>query len=135
MLSLKEKAQVLETKSLEASQELAPLKEELAHAESDLKESQNEEKSYLEYYYKQILELPEKNIRMTIDLRADNSFYWGKIHENRAFPAGSYLLFAKGKKGDEDYWTLLEVPLVDFHKTDLEITQSAFIPLINYLKE
>ncbi len=135
VLSLKEKAQVLETKALEANQELAPLKEELAHAEIDLKESQNEEKSYLDYYYKQILELPEKNIRMTIDLRADNTFYWGKIHENRAFPAGSYLLFAKGKKGDEDYWTLLEVPLVDFHKTDLEITQSAFIPLINYLKE
>ncbi len=135
VLSFKEKAQVLEMKALEAGQELAPLKEELAHAERDLKESQNEEKSYLDYYYKQILELPEKNIRMAIDLRADNTFYWGKIHENRAFPAGSYLLFAKGKKGEEDYWTLLEIPLVDFHKTDLEITQSAFMPLIDYLKE
>ncbi len=134
VVTLKERAQVLETKTIEANQELAPLREELASAEGDLKESQAEESNFLDYYYKQILELPEKNVRAMIDLRADNTFYWGKIHENKAFPAGNYLLFVRGKKGDEDYWTMIEFPLIEFHKTDIEITQSAFISIADYLK-
>lgn len=135
VISLKDRAQTLEIKIGEANQELSPLKTELVRAEGDLKESQDEEKSFLEYYYKQILELPEKNIRMTIDLRADNTFTWGRIHENKAFPAGNYLLYIKGKKGDEDYWTMVEFPLIDFHKTDIEVTQSAFVSLLEYLKK
>ena len=135
VISLKDRAQILEIKIGEANQELSPLKTELVRAEGELKESQDEEKSFLDYYYKQILELPEKNIRMTIDLRADNTFTWGRIHENKAFPAGNYLLYIKGKKGDEDCWTMIEFPLIDFHKTEIEVTQSAFVSLLDYLKK
>jgi hypothetical protein len=135
VIALKDRAQLLEIKVGEAQQELAPLKTELSRAESDLKESQDEEKGFLESYYKQIMELPDKNIRMTVDLRADQTFSWRAIHLNKAFPPGKYLMFIKAKKGDEDYWTLVQFPIIDFTKTEIEITQSAFVPVESYLKK
>ncbi len=131
---LRDRTLLLEEKINEAKGELQPLKVEFASAETAWNEVRASEVRLRENYYKQILETPSKNVLYEINLHPSGTFSWRYIHQNKAFPQGRYLLWLQTEKGEDVYWTAVTIELIDFHKSEIEISESAFVPINDYLK-